>query len=246
MCGALRGSWRGPPSGRLGGLGSGGGRVTTFGEMLLELRRVAGLTQEELAEAAGLAARSIQDLERGRRERPQHRTVQRLVSALGLTDADAAALLGAGRSGKRAGRSTDDIARGSGLLDRQGQLAVLERAAAEARAGRGAVVLVRAGAGMGKTALLHAWAAVQHPREMRVASASGAELEQDFAFSVLRQLVEPLLARAGHAGRERLLSGPAQLASHALGAQGPAGPGFVTRGVAGASAQSALADGACH
>ncbi|MEY9949724.1 transcriptional regulator with XRE-family HTH domain/DNA-binding CsgD family transcriptional regulator [Kitasatospora sp. GAS1066B] len=203
----------------------GGGRVTTFGEMLLELRRVAGLTQEELAEAAGLAARSIQDLERGRRERPQHRTVQRLVSALGLTDADAAALLGAGRSGKRAGRSTDDIARGSGLLDRQGQLAVLERAAAEARAGRGAVVLVRAGAGMGKTALLHAWAAVQHPREMRVASASGAELEQDFAFSVLRQLVEPLLARAGHAGRERLLSGPAQLASHALGAQGAGGAG---------------------
>ncbi|GAA1983870.1 helix-turn-helix domain-containing protein [Kitasatospora viridis] len=52
--------------------------MTAFGEMLLELRRVAGLTQEELAVAAGLAARSVQDLERGRRERPQHRTVQRL------------------------------------------------------------------------------------------------------------------------------------------------------------------------
>lgn len=73
---------------------------------------------------------------------------------------------------------------------------------------------------MGKTSLLHAWAAAHHPREIRVACASGAEMEQDFAFSVLRQLAEPLLARTGHAGRERLLSGPAELASHALRAQG--------------------------
>lgn len=97
---------------------------------------------------------------------------------------------------------------------------VLERAAAEARAGRGGVVLMRAGAGTGKTALLDAWAGVQQPGEIRVVSASGAELEQGFAFAVLRQLVEPLLARAGDEGRARLLSGPAQLASHALSVEG--------------------------
>ncbi|MEU2335484.1 AAA family ATPase [Streptomyces sp. NPDC013172] len=189
--------------------------------MLRNLRRAAGLTQEDLAERAGLAARSIRDLERGRRERPQRRTVELLVSALELTEADAAALLAAGRSGRQGGPAADHGVVGSGgLLDRHGQLAVLERAAGEARAGRGALVLVRADAGMGKTSLLNAWAAAEQSRGIRVARGSGAELEQDFAFSVLRQLVEPLLARAGRAGRERLLSGPAELASHALRVSG--------------------------
>ncbi|MDX3617871.1 helix-turn-helix domain-containing protein, partial [Streptomyces europaeiscabiei] len=109
----------------------------TFGEMLRDLRRASGLTQEGLAEAAGLTARSIRDLERGRRQRPQRRTAELLVSALGLADADAAALLAAGRTGRQGGPLADDGVTGSGLLDRRGQLAVLERAAGEARAGRG-------------------------------------------------------------------------------------------------------------
>ncbi|MEV7386836.1 AAA family ATPase [Streptomyces sp. NPDC091215] len=188
----------------------------TFGEMLRELRRTAGLTQEGLAEAAGLSARSIRDLERGRRERPQRRTVELLVSALALAEADAAALLAVGRSGRQGGPEADGGVTGSGLLDRRSQLAVLERAAGEARAGRGAVVLVRASAGMGKTSLVNAWAAAEQSRGIRVVRGSGGELEQCFAFSVLRQLAEPLLARAGGAGRERLLSGPAEPASHAL------------------------------
>ncbi|MFE2061356.1 ATP-binding protein [Streptomyces sp. NPDC059467] len=188
----------------------------TFGEMLRELRRTAGLTQEALAEAAGLSARSIRDLERGHRERPQRRTVELLVSALGLADTDAAALLAAGRSGRQGVPPADDAATGPGLLDRRSQLALLARAAGEARAGRGAVVLVRASAGMGKTSLVDTWAAAEQSRGIRVVRGSGGELEQGFAFSVLRQLVEPLLGRAGSAGRERLLSGPAELASHAL------------------------------
>ncbi|MER7104676.1 AAA family ATPase [Streptomyces humidus] len=188
--------------------------------MLLVFRRAAGLTQEELAEAAGMTARSIRDLERGRRARPQRRTAQLLVSALGLEDSDAAALLAAGRPGRQTTPPADDSAAPSGLLGRQDQVAVLERAAGEARAGRGGVVLVRAGAGMGKTALLDTWAGLQQPQEIRVMSASGAELEQGFAFAVLRQLVEPLLVGAGDEGRARLLSGPAQLASHALRVEG--------------------------
>ncbi|MFD8817171.1 AAA family ATPase, partial [Streptomyces sp. NPDC059627] len=188
----------------------------TFGEKLRDLRRASGLTQEELAQAAGLTARSIRDLERGRRQRPQRRTVELLVTALRLTDADAVALLAADRSGRQGGPPADDGATESGLLDRRRQLAVLERAAGEARVGRGAVVLVRASAGMGKTSLLSAWAAAEQSRGIRVVRGSGAELEQDFAFSVLRQLAEPLLAQAGRAGRERLLSGPAESASHAL------------------------------
>src|SRR5215469_13994683 len=38
---------------------------TRFGELLLRHRLAAGLTQEELAERAGLGRRSIQSLERG-------------------------------------------------------------------------------------------------------------------------------------------------------------------------------------
>ena len=36
-----------------------------FGGLLRQLRAEAGLTQEELAEAAGLSPRSVSDLERG-------------------------------------------------------------------------------------------------------------------------------------------------------------------------------------
>ncbi|MGW2250111.1 AAA family ATPase [Kitasatospora sp. NPDC001660] len=194
--------------------------MTTLGQLLREFRRAAGLTQEELAEAAGLAARSIRDLERGRRERPQRRTLEVLVSALGLAQADAAALLAAGRRGRQGSSPAGDGVTGPGLLGRRGELAILERAAADARAGRGAVVLVRASAGMGKTSLLNAWAAAEQARGFRVVRAAGGELERDFAFAVLRQLAEPLLARAGGAGRERLLSGPAELSSHVLRVEG--------------------------
>ncbi|MFI9274643.1 AAA family ATPase [Kitasatospora sp. NPDC052896] len=201
--------------------------MSEFGEMLRECRRTAGLTQEELAEAAGLSARSVRDLERGRRGRPQRRTVEQLVSALGLVGTAADALLAARRAGQPADPPADRGRDAAVLLDRTEQLAVVERAAAEARAGRGAVVLVRAGAGMGKTSLLNAWAGAEQAGGMRVVRADGGELEQDFAFSVLRQLVEPLLARAGSAGRERLLSGPAELASYALRVAGvDGGPGL--------------------
>jgi predicted ATPase/DNA-binding CsgD family transcriptional regulator/DNA-binding XRE family transcriptional regulator len=64
-----------------------------FGELLRRHRVSAGLTQEALAEHAGLSARGIADLERGVRRFPYPQTVQRLVEALGLDDAGRAALL---------------------------------------------------------------------------------------------------------------------------------------------------------
>jgi transcriptional regulator with XRE-family HTH domain len=64
----------------------------TFGELLRWHRLAAGLTQEELAEQAGLSARGIADLERGARTRPYPATLQRLVQALGLPEAAVAAL----------------------------------------------------------------------------------------------------------------------------------------------------------
>lgn len=43
-------------------------------------------------------------------------------------------------------------------------------------------------------------------------SARGSELERDFAFGIVRQLLEPLLARASHEKRAQLLDGVARLA----------------------------------
>ncbi|GAA4846045.1 ATP-binding protein [Kitasatospora terrestris] len=60
-----------------------------LGRLLLELRAAAGLSQEELAHAAGVSVRALADLERGRTRGPQRRTVQALAEALRLDAADA-------------------------------------------------------------------------------------------------------------------------------------------------------------
>jgi transcriptional regulator with XRE-family HTH domain len=47
------------------------GEIATFGALLRRWRQAAGLTQEELAERAGLSRRGINDLERGARLIPR-------------------------------------------------------------------------------------------------------------------------------------------------------------------------------
>ena len=57
---------------------------TTFGALLRQHRLTAGLTQEALAERAGISTRGVQDLERGVRRAPRAETVRLLAEALGL------------------------------------------------------------------------------------------------------------------------------------------------------------------
>ena len=57
----------------------------TFAGLLRQLRDEAGLTQEDLADAAGLHSRTISDLERGVSQTPQKATAEKLGKALGLT-----------------------------------------------------------------------------------------------------------------------------------------------------------------
>ncbi|MBO4206239.1 helix-turn-helix domain-containing protein, partial [Micromonospora echinofusca] len=66
-----------------------------FGVQLRTLRERAGLTQEELAERAGVTAHAVSALERGIRSRPYPRTVRSLAGALGISATDRAALLAA-------------------------------------------------------------------------------------------------------------------------------------------------------
>jgi non-specific serine/threonine protein kinase len=72
--------------------------------LLRRHRLAAGLSQEALAERAGLSARGLSDLERGRRRWPQAATVRLLVRALGLAPARAAALAAAAARPRRADR----------------------------------------------------------------------------------------------------------------------------------------------
>lgn len=55
---------------------------TSFGQLLRTLRLARALTQEKLAERAGLSTRGISDLERGARRDPRRATVRKLAEAL--------------------------------------------------------------------------------------------------------------------------------------------------------------------
>lgn len=83
------------------------------------------------------------------------------------------------------------------LLERQAELDALERATAAAAAGSGAVVLVEGPAGIGKTSLLDAARAGAGRAGFRVLTARADRLEREYAFGVVRDLVEPALRDTG-------------------------------------------------
>ena len=58
--------------------------MLSFAGLLRQLRADAGLTQEELAEAAGPSPRSVSDLERGINRTAHKDTARLLAGALGL------------------------------------------------------------------------------------------------------------------------------------------------------------------
>jgi predicted ATPase/DNA-binding XRE family transcriptional regulator len=66
-----------------------------FGDLLKRYRERAHVTQEELAERAGLSVDAVGALERGVRRRPQPVTRRLLADALRLTDAERATFVGA-------------------------------------------------------------------------------------------------------------------------------------------------------
>jgi predicted ATPase/transcriptional regulator with XRE-family HTH domain len=76
--------------------------TTTFGARLRVFRARAGLTQEALAERAGLGVATLKALERDQRQRPHPRTVAQLADALGLGPAEREALLDSTAAGEPA------------------------------------------------------------------------------------------------------------------------------------------------
>jgi tetratricopeptide (TPR) repeat protein/transcriptional regulator with XRE-family HTH domain len=126
-----------------------------FGTLLRRQRIAAGLTQEELAERAGLSVRRIGDMERGIQQRPRTDTVALLAEALRLAPEERIALAEAARrlhAPTPAAPVRVDAATPP-FVGRARELALLERHLA----GQGPPLLLLAGEpGIGKTRLLHA------------------------------------------------------------------------------------------
>ncbi|MFC4072903.1 helix-turn-helix domain-containing protein [Actinoplanes subglobosus] len=72
--------------------------MTGFGGRLRSLRRGAGLTMEQLAEASGVSVRAISDMERGHSRAPQPRTLAALAVALEVSDEEHDLLAGSARA----------------------------------------------------------------------------------------------------------------------------------------------------
>jgi tetratricopeptide (TPR) repeat protein/DNA-binding SARP family transcriptional activator/DNA-binding XRE family transcriptional regulator len=84
--------WSGVDEDRLGKV-SAGDVPRSFGEFVRTYRVRAGVTQEELAQTAGMSVRGLRDLERNRVARPRVTGLRRLAEALKLSEVDRDRLL---------------------------------------------------------------------------------------------------------------------------------------------------------
>ena len=84
------------------GAASGNGEPSSLGALLRRYRGAAGITQEELAERAGLSVQAISMLERGVRQAPRSSTIETLARALVLDPAQHEALVAAARERRAA------------------------------------------------------------------------------------------------------------------------------------------------
>ncbi len=117
------------------------------------------------------------------------------------------------------------------LLEREAQVAALEALVEAAQGGGGRFAVIEGSAGIGKTRLLAEARTIADSVGMRVLAARGGEFEGEFAYGIVRQLFEPLVASASPDLRAELLSGPATLVdplfgtSRATGSQDPPAEG---------------------
>ena len=134
-------------------------RSSPLGHLLRRLRTAAALSQEELAERAGLSVRALSDLERGVHQAPRLETVRLLAAALDLGEHDRAELLAAARPEWQVPSSP--VAAGSSQLARLplsltrliGREQAVTTLSALLRSGESRLVTLTGPGGMGKTRL---------------------------------------------------------------------------------------------
>lgn len=164
--------------------------MMAFGHLLRQLRTGAGLSQEELAQAAALSTRTVSDLERGINLTARNQTARLLAEALGLTGAGRAGFLAAA-GGRDPGAGVAAASRAlprdiASFTGRAGELAQLEAGAAA-----GGIWVIGGMAGVGKTAF-----AVRAARELAPHFPDGQVFLPLHAHTGGQQLVAPCDALA--------------------------------------------------
>jgi DNA-binding CsgD family transcriptional regulator len=115
---------------------------------------------------------------------------------------------------------------GTTLLERGEELARIQQAIIALTAGQGGVVLIQGAAGIGKSSLLHVLCEHAVDQGVQTLTAHASELEHEFSFGVVRQLLEARVVRASESERTELLTGAAGLAGPVLGLSGAVGDPF--------------------
>ena len=186
----------------------------SFAGLLRQLRAEAKLTQEELAAAAGVSARSVSNLERGINRTAHKDTAVLLAGALGLTGPAAELFVAAARGNVPAARvlaAAEDVGpgpvtgspyRGLSVFEKQDAAYFFGREAATAqvlermsRHVTGAGLLVVSGvSGAGKSSLLRA-GVLPRIREAGLVAAPGAALWPCVVFTPTRAPLDELALR---------------------------------------------------
>jgi class 3 adenylate cyclase/DNA-binding CsgD family transcriptional regulator len=113
--------------------------------------------------------------------------------------------------GTRRPSAAAPLPQGPTLLEREGELAALHAYVDSATAGAGRLVAIEGRAGIGKTRLILEARSIATQAGVAVIAARGGELEQEFAYGIVRQLFEPVLAAATSSDRAELLTGAAAI-----------------------------------
>lgn len=137
------------------------------GEVLIHLRRAAGLTQEELAERSGMSIRGIRKLEAGLVARPRRSSLEALAAGLGLSDADRQRFVEHHRGLSAVPPSFGDSpaqvvprqlpSPPRDLVGRQAELEELDRLTSSSDGAAVVISAIAGTAGIGKTALATWW-----------------------------------------------------------------------------------------